>query len=259
MFTEHLNNEIINSLTPSEQAILQYIYSHSNAIEHATIREVAERLCVSTTTILRFCNKLNLSGYSELKYLLKKNNEQQIKNDITNKETGHLSHFIANDIENTLLLIKEENIAQVINELNSTKNIHLFSGGGITAKALDYLEKLLFSYGRQNVYRYESERLAAHVCTSLTKNDVVILISASGTYEPTIRMANLSKMNSATIIAISPYTDNVLARIADINFRFISQPRFNKNTEFTSRLPIFFIIDTIFKAYLTFQEGSSND
>lgn len=37
-----------------------------------TIRELAKELQVSTSTILRFCNKNNFDGYSEFKEALKK-------------------------------------------------------------------------------------------------------------------------------------------------------------------------------------------
>lgn len=259
MLAEILTNDIINSLNSNEQIILQYIYAHPKEVAESTIRELAHQLSISTTSILRFCKKIELSGYSELKYLLKERPLTTYESILVNKDEKLFLQELTNDIENTLLLTKEPSINQMIRILDSSKNIHLFSGGGISGRVLDYWEKMLFSYGRQNTYRYEASRLAFHIAENLTKNDVLFLISASGTYEPTIKMANLAKMNGAQVVAITPYTDNILATIADINFRFFSRPRYNKNTEYTSRLPIFFIIDTIFKAYLLSKETLTDD
>lgn len=259
MLADILDNEMMTSLNPNEQTILQYIYTHPTEVEGATIRELADQLTVSTTTILRFCKKIGLVGYSELKYIIKQSNAS-IPQDIY-KQTSDAAFLqeMSQDIENTLLLMKEQTVHQMIDLLNSSKHIHLYSGGGISGRVLDYWEKMLFSYGRQNVYRYEASRLAFHIADTLTDQDVLFVISCSGTYEPTIRMANLAKMRGATVVAITPYTDNVLATTADLNFRFFGHPRQNKNTEFTSRLPIFFVIDTIFKAYLVSLEGNSNE
>lgn len=259
MLADILDNEMMTSLNPNEQTILHYIYTHPTEVEGATIRELADQLTVSTTTILRFCKKIGLVGYSELKYIIKQSNAS-IPQDIY-KQTSDAAFLqeMSQDIENTLLLMKEQTVHQMIDLLNSSKHIHLYSGGGISGRVLDYWEKMLFSYGRQNVYRYEASRLAFHIADTLTDQDVLFVISCSGTYEPTIRMANLAKMRGATVVAITPYTDNVLATTADLNFRFFGHPRQNKNTEFTSRLPIFFVIDTIFKAYLVSLEENSNE
>ena len=55
-------------------------------------------------------------------------------------------------------------------------------------------------------------------------------------------------------IAISPYTKNAIADLANINFRFFVNHRENIDTEYTSRLAIFYIIDVIFKTYLVRKE-----
>ncbi|MBM6615284.1 MurR/RpiR family transcriptional regulator [Desemzia sp. RIT804] len=252
MLADILDNNIITRLNSNELTILNYIYAHPKEVETATIRQLAEKLSCSTTTILRFCRKINLTGYSELKYLIKQSNQSSsnslIKPDLKTSET------LSQDIENTLLLLKEDSINQLITEIDSNKSIHLYSGGGISGRVLDYLEKMFFSFSRQNVYHYEASTLAFHIAETLTENDILIVISSSGTYEPTIKMANIAKTHGAKVVAITPYTENFLAMIADINFRFFGHTRKNKNTEYNSRLPIFYIIDAIFKAYLASKE-----
>lgn len=243
MLADILDDTTINSLNSNELKILQYIYANSEKIQYLTIRQLAQRLNCSTTTILRFCQKINLSGYNELKYYLK-NQQQKYKTTQNFRKDDWIQ-----DVENTLMLLRQDTVKRVVYELNSKKTIHLFGGAGITTRVVDYLEKLCFSYGLQNVYRYEASALAFHVAEKMTKQDVLFLISSSGKYAPTIKLANLAKMHEATVIAISPFSDNLLAATADVNFRFFSHERQNKNTEYTSRLPIYYIIETIFMNY----------
>lgn len=255
MIAKYLDDEVIKSLSQNELQILHYIYDHIEDISNLSIQEFSKRVSFSTATILRFCKKLHLSGYSELKYYLKEHDlaPKTIPCDTT-LENPFIYHDIYSDIENTSLLIKEENIQKTIQELASDKSIHLF-GSGVSGHVLDYFQKMLFSFGRQKVYRYEATQLGYHIADTLTKQDILIAISTSGEFAPTIKIVNLAKMHHATVIAITPYTKNSIANIADINFRFFVNQRNNDGAEYTSRLPIFYIIHSIFTCYLKYLEN----
>lgn len=252
MLINQLDDETIKNLSQSELYILHYVYDHHNEVIDMSIQEFAKKVAFSSATILRFCKKLNFSGFAEFKFALRQQN----------KETENLNNPISTmtsidnlyeDIESTSLLIKERYLKEVIDLIDTDKNIHLY-GEGISRITIDYLEKLLFSIGRQNVYKYTSSRLAAHFASNATKDDILIAISTSGNYPTTVKIVKLFNLAHAKIIAISPYTKNSITDLADINFRFFVNPRKNIDTEFTSRLAIFYIIDVIFKTYLARKE-----
>lgn len=253
MLIEKLNNEILTNLTKTEQNILQYVYTHPEQVQNESIQDVSAALNVSTTTVIRFCKKLKLSGYSELKYLLRDSMNAPLLE--VPKAPDSLSE-LTTLVENTLLLMREEELKKVAQILDSEKDLHLFCGGGISGVALDYWEDLLFSIGRQGVYRYESARLAFHISESFTQKDVLFVISASGTYEPTVKMVNLANLKNIDSIAITPFTDNPIANTATINFRFFNKDHTNKNSEYLSRLPIMYILDTLFKGCFQLKKES---
>ena len=62
---------IINSLSPLELEILRYINTHKEDVSNMSIHDLAKTTFVSATTIIRLCKKLNLEGYSHLKYFLR--------------------------------------------------------------------------------------------------------------------------------------------------------------------------------------------
>lgn len=64
--------EEIQKYNETDIRIYKYIVSDIDKIQYMTIRELAKELQVSTSTILRFCNKSNFDGYSEFKEALKK-------------------------------------------------------------------------------------------------------------------------------------------------------------------------------------------
>ena len=61
-------------------------------------------------------------------------------------------------------------------------------------------------------------------------------------------------MNHIPIISITPYTNNTIASIASVNFRFFTNQRENNGAEYTSRLPIFYTIQIIIKSYLKYKK-----
>lgn len=64
--------EEIQKYNETDIRIYKYIVSNFDKIQYMTIRELANEIHVSTSTILRFCNKNSFEGYSEFKDALKK-------------------------------------------------------------------------------------------------------------------------------------------------------------------------------------------
>lgn len=71
----------IASLNNLEMMVYNYVIKNRDKVMYMTIRELADAAGVSTTTILRFCRKLNCEGYSEFrvrfKLYLEQNEPQQ--------------------------------------------------------------------------------------------------------------------------------------------------------------------------------------
>ena len=61
--------EQIKGMNPGEFRVYNFVASHLNKAHEMNIRQLAGAVGVSTTTVLRFCEKVGCSGYTELKYL----------------------------------------------------------------------------------------------------------------------------------------------------------------------------------------------
>lgn len=70
--------EEIQKYNETDIRVYKYIISNIEKIQYMTIRELAKENHVSTSTILRFCNKNNFDGYAEFKDALK--NEITLQN-----------------------------------------------------------------------------------------------------------------------------------------------------------------------------------
>ena len=75
MFT----HEMIKSFNQLEMDVYNYIISNEEKVVYMKVRELAEEVHVSTTTILRFCKKVGCEGYSEFRLEIKTGSQQQGK------------------------------------------------------------------------------------------------------------------------------------------------------------------------------------
>lgn len=67
MFT----NEVITTFNDLEMLLYKYIMENREKVVYMRIRDLADEAHVSTSTIMRFCRKLNCEGFSEFKVKLK--------------------------------------------------------------------------------------------------------------------------------------------------------------------------------------------
>lgn len=82
-----------SSFTKSYRLIADYIEKHSRETAFLSIQEMSTRINVSTATIIRFCQMLGLSGYSEFQKEIQKLIRQEyvdesFRNDLSNTEQG---------------------------------------------------------------------------------------------------------------------------------------------------------------------------
>lgn len=256
MLNLHLNNTIIQNLSENELTILKYIYAHSDEVTHMSIQELSKSVSFSSATILRFCKKIGLSGFSELKYIIRKDmeNESQVP-DLAKISNQMIKNSIITDIEGTSNLIKNDQFIEIVSLINSDLPLFLWTPGGITSVVVDYFEKLLFVCGRQNVYKYESARMCEHVVRSLKKKAIIFIISTSGTYEPSLRIARLAHIKSMYLISITPFNNNTISQLTPYHLHFFTDQRENEGADITSRIPIFYILSMLIGYYVKMKEG----
>lgn len=266
-----LSDETIQSLSRHELNVLKYVYEHTESVLDLSIRELSERVSYSPATVLRFCKKLGYSGFAEFKYALRaarreSGGQEAAPSPRPARSSDLMIDLLSSNIQATAGLIQEEQLLRTFRFFDSPMPIYIWSPGGITDTTGEYLERLLLSTGRQDVYRIESARLFSHLINTVEKDSLMVLISTSGTFGNTIRIGKLAQMKGLPILSITPYTSNEIADLSTVSFRFFTDQRENLGAEYTSRLPIFFTIHTIIQYYIRYreeresrQEGGSHD
>jgi len=92
----------ITNLTENEKTLVKYIENNSEDFIKMSAVEISEVAFVSTSTIYRLCQKLNLAGLSELKLQVSMSISEYLKEDTSIdynypfKENETQNHFILN-------------------------------------------------------------------------------------------------------------------------------------------------------------------
>lgn len=71
MRLEEIINRHKTELGTTDLLIWKYIYNHRAQVRHMSIHELARVCSVSSTTVVRFAQKLGMDGFGELKAVMK--------------------------------------------------------------------------------------------------------------------------------------------------------------------------------------------
>jgi len=252
------------NFSKSQKRIADYFLQNAHHASGKTIDEVAERVGVSTATIVRFARSIGFSGYRDFimrftASVAEANNGSDtmpnyldaIPGDSTQQIIGHIYATTIKSIEQTMAVTDEASIANAVECMRKAKRIDFFgmSAGSIIAQ--DAQQKFL----RINKvsYAFSSSHIQVTATSTLTPDDVCVVISYSGETADTLRIAEISKEKGACVISITKYGDNSISRIADINLFVSSLESEFRSAATGSRISQLCIIDILYTSLVSLE------
>ena len=234
-------------LTKSEKKVADYIINSGEKIIYSTLSDIKLKANVGDATIVRFCQKLGFSGFSDLKIEIAKEN------------------FNTADTHTTTQHIQDESIQQLISVLQSTKN--LLNQADLEA-ALALIQKARFIYifgvGSSGNTSYDLEtmflrvgiqskacvdpHMQAQVASLLSEEDLVIGFSLSGKTKDTFDSLTIAKQNHAKVIAITNNRFSPIASLADIILQ-TTVDEFLNGSSLEGKMSQLYLCNLLIKAY----------
>ena len=163
--------ENVASLSPQQRVIAEYFLDHMQEIPFLSVPELAERTGASEATVVRFCQRIGYSGYSDLKMALVDLAREEMKatsTDFSMANSAEVSKdFLAamgkleqHNIERTVENIDRRSFGQVAASIFKADHVYTF-GLGISAYLADFAAYLFTEYGLRSSClgtRYTSPR-----------------------------------------------------------------------------------------------------
>lgn len=234
--------ENYEDLTTSEKKVLTHMVDHKKEIPYMTINQLAQDIYVSKTVIVNLSQKLGYSGFKELKYAI---NQEELQEKIRQEGSSQTSvkDTMANSIDKTMSLVLDKQLAECSDKLLKANNIFIMARG--TSKSVGYyLEYMLFSMG---IYCFfiKDYNLTESFINLVTENDVVILISLSGSTKKILEAAGNVRLKKAKVISITSFQSNTLPSYADLSLYSHTERTDTSTNDSISRIGFFILVDLI--------------
>lgn len=249
--------EYRSQASSAESEIIQYLLDHPERASKITIHSLAKETYTSPSTVIRLCRKLGLSGFREMHHALLyefaiiQSDIGEKSKDITREDS--LQDIVEKvtkknvlSLDNTAKLVDLKILAACVEKINAASNIYLFGMGASLLVARDAYLKFLRI--KKPVIFNEDWHLQMIQAKNTTKQDVVIAISYSGLTEEVIRCITVAKENQASVIAITRFEKNPLAKLADYNLSVAATEFIFRSGAMSSRIAQLNIIDILYTA-----------
>ncbi len=251
-------------LSEKEKKIADYILQNPEQIIHCTINELAEDLNVADATVFRFCKRIGFKGFQAMKIALASEviePIQQIHEEITeqdNVKTVTEKVFQSNirTLENTLQILNERSIQQAVDLLSKAKRVEFYGTGGSAVIAMDAFHK--FVRTGIKAFSFIDSHFQLMSASQLSKNDIAVIISHSGTNKDTLNILKTAKKNGATTISITGYPKSPIAQNADVALFTSSEETEYRSEALSSRIAQLSLIDALYVNMMILNKETAN-
>ncbi|MEK0399478.1 MurR/RpiR family transcriptional regulator [Tetragenococcus halophilus] len=247
MSIEALINEHYDYLNENDQHISQYIIKHEEECKRLSITQLAETTLTSKSSILRFTQKLGLSGYSEFKYALKQQHTYR-------KEESSFVAMQQEDLLQTAKLFNQQNIIPALQTFDQAKSIYCYGTGWGQRDVLQSFIRSVIPLQRFPIHLQSQKELSLVLNGSITEKDLMIILSLSGENKPQENVLNRMKLKNIPILSITNMSRNRLASKATYNLYYQSTEIGQSSDEIFSMMPLFQIMDLFYRAYVDYKQ-----
>ena len=223
MFT----HEMVKSFNQLEMDVYNYIVQNEDKVIYMKVRELADAVHVSTTTVLRFCKKAGCEGYSEFRLKLR----QELKD----------SCKIALDdfFQRVQTKAFQENMKEAMDYLIKSTSV-IFVGVGNSSIMGKYGARYFNNVG---LLSFAIDDPFTPVFRGKNEKTAVIALSVSGVTKETILLAERLKRRGCCLISVTNRADCTLAKMSHCNINYYIPTYHKENYDLTSQLAVVFIIE----------------
>lgn len=247
---------ILPSLTPAEERVANEVLADARRASDLTITELAQAAHTSETTVLRFCKRLGLKGYPQLRLALAAESamprEQRMAgSDISASDTiddiiAKVATVDSSAVEETAQQLDRASLKAAVDAVAAATRVDLYGIGASAIVGTD-LQSKLHRIGVVS-FAWNDPHVALTSATLLTRQDVAIGISHSGSTSETIESLTVAREHGARTIAITNFPLSPLAQAADIVLTTAARETSLRSGATASRIAALTVVDCLYIA-----------
>ncbi|ALS00085.1 RpiR family transcriptional regulator [Enterococcus silesiacus] len=259
MSGENIQGRIISMLDVlpnSERKIGKVILENPSMVIEMTASELSTYAGASPATVIRFCKKIDVPSFTQLKIRLSAEIEAPIYegySDITaNGSVDEIKTKLLGNayqsMQETVALLNEERIETIVDVLIAAPIIYVF---GIGASYL-VAENIAQKWNRigKTVVCVQDPHVLVTILVSAPRGAVFFCISHSGETKEVLRLLAVAKKHQLKTIGLSQFGNNTLTNKAEYMLQTVrSNEAVLRSAATTSLHDQFIIVDILFYAY----------
>jgi DNA-binding MurR/RpiR family transcriptional regulator len=213
-------------LTHSQKRIAEYIVDHSQAVAFSTVDQMAARLGVNPSTIVRFCYRLGLNGFPDLQERMRQVVRGQLSRADEQVEAGasgaHLQgttfgDSLAHDMRNlqrTIMGLTVDDLNRAVDQIVAARRVYVIAG--FSAFALAHYFGLVLSRLRPDVHTLAADEGVSKIrLAEITESDCLLAFTFPRYAQFTQRAALWAREKKATIVVVTDTPISAVGQIAD--------------------------------------------
>ena len=236
---------IVPTLSASEQNIFNFVIKNLHLVKNMSIRQLADRCFVSTTTLFRFVKKLGYEGYSDFIDDVRETEYETRRVEIPNivNSDDYRDSYLKNIIE-AVKVITDEKMEKFDRMMSRNPDIYIISEG-LSSEVAGYFKRLLMSCG-YNVETPNEEYEFKSVLKKVKRDDILLVLSYSGNNKNVIHsIERIFAISTPFIISITRSDNNAIQNMSDLNFYVFADEIEYEGEDITSRAGMIAIMETL--------------
>lgn len=201
---------LYDQLFDAEKKIAKFILNNPKKVVDMTVSELAEISDVSIASVSRFCRKVGLKGFAQLKIslaqeLVDTHKSGEISNDISvDNIPQSLQNILANkitELKQTVNLINTDEFREILEGIRDASRVQVIAVGNTIPVAID----ATFKFNELGIPTTAGTIWETQLSYSFTlgKGDVLIAISNSGESDKVLEAVKIANNNKAMTIGIT--------------------------------------------------------
>ncbi|MBD5456516.1 MAG: MurR/RpiR family transcriptional regulator [Lachnospiraceae bacterium] len=247
-----------NQFTKTEKKIADFVVENAGQVLFMSITDLADACDVADASVYRFCRTIGMKGYQEFKMKLslsidpKENAEKETgektreQDSLGSRMAGILDSHI-NALKETGMLLDETAVEKAVNMMEKARNIYFFGIGDSLLTAREAHNKFLRITNKVNCI--EDPHMQAMSASMADSNDLIFIISYSGSTKDNVYVARIARQSGAKIVGITRFLKSPLTNYTDVTLICGANEGPLEGGSMSAKMSQLYIIDVLFQEY----------
>ena len=212
-----------------------------------SISDLAAKLNVADATLVRFCKKLGYDGFQDFKLNLSQSISESEEGD-SNSPNSHIAMQMISAINETARAVDYKQCLEIAEMMIKSGKICAFGVGNSAITAME-IRNVFARLGVMVTYTPDPH-MQAMISANLGKDDMVILISVTGSTKDIINVAEVAKSKGVKVVVITCYERSPLAKYADYVLLSTRKEAAYEGGSVSTIVSISYIINVLYNAVI---------